>query len=151
MRAELPWPVVHDYPPLDILSLLAPKEWHARARCTMPSVNPDWWFYERSSDERYAGYLSLTEIRAKTHCARCPVRMDCMLDGLYETAGIWGGTLPTERRRYRHLEGCQPGTKVEPRLHAACVPDEEQAAWLLFDMEVQAREKGWIAREEQVV
>ena len=149
MRGSLPWPTVNEYPYHDFLSLLVIKTWHAKARCREPFVDPDWFFYERSSGERNMhNSFALPEIRAKTCCMRCPVRYECMKDGLYEPGGIWGGTLHTERDDYRHVEDCRPGNKAHQRDHRACIPDEEQIDWLLFDMMVQALEHGWIGEEE---
>lgn len=34
-------------------------------------------------------------------CASCPVRADCLEEGLYEAHGIWGGTTERERVRMR--------------------------------------------------
>ena len=44
--------------------------------------------------------------RAKQACASCPVTQECLSYAVAtnETAGIWGGTTPGERRRLRrHL------------------------------------------------
>ena len=44
----------------------------------------------------------LAEARAKQHCRRCPVRLDCLALALNvdRLPGIWGGM--TERERARH-------------------------------------------------
>jgi len=38
---------------------------------------------------------------AKTVCARCPVRAECLDENLEERYGVVGGTSPRERRRLR--------------------------------------------------
>jgi WhiB family redox-sensing transcriptional regulator len=42
---------------------------------------------------------------AKRICASCPVRANCLVSALRtgESAGIWGGTTPEERRILRRL------------------------------------------------
>lgn len=43
--------------------------------------------------------------RAKQICAPCPVAWECLSYAVWanQTNGIWGGTTPGERRRYRRL------------------------------------------------
>lgn len=147
-RAALPWPTRREAPRLDFLSLLNRKEWHDRARCAHhPSVDPNWFLEERSSGQRFSAGWTDAERKAKTACVKCPVRAECLSDGLYEPFGVWAGTLPAERTRYRHEFTCLPGTMVNRRDHAACIPDSEQVAYLLQDMEDQARAAGLIAEE----
>jgi WhiB family redox-sensing transcriptional regulator len=45
--------------------------------------------------------------RAKTICARCDVRMDCLAQALRaqdNLEGIWGGLTATERDRYKRAD-----------------------------------------------
>lgn len=37
--------------------------------------------------------------RAKTICAGCPVQADCLVAGMSEDYGIWGGLSPKQRKR----------------------------------------------------
>jgi WhiB family redox-sensing transcriptional regulator len=39
--------------------------------------------------------------RGQLVCVGCPIRMECIMDGLYEEFGIWGGTLPADRGKLR--------------------------------------------------
>jgi len=34
-------------------------------------------------------------------CGHCPVRLQCLQDGMTEIWGVWGGLLPVERRQLR--------------------------------------------------
>lgn len=38
---------------------------------------------------------------AKSLCAGCPVREECLAAGMSERYGVWGGTTPEERRALR--------------------------------------------------
>jgi WhiB family redox-sensing transcriptional regulator len=105
-------------------------EWVERAACTKAA--PDLFFPELTSEERAGinrwGGFSFTERRAKTVCASCPVRREC-LELMYshgEQAGVWGGTLERERRKYRGL------------------PEGERIAVMLADMDDQAERNGFV-------
>ena len=132
MKATLPWATTPAFPVMDFLSLLKERigAWQKDARCTTPSEDPDWFTFERTSSQRYSDGLTIAEIRAKRCCAICPVRKECLTDGMGEPAGIWGGTLQTERNRYFLL------------------PIEVQVEMLLEDMSDEAAIHGWIAEEE---
>ena len=149
---SLPWPTRRDVPHVDFLTLLDRKPWHALARCAHhPSVDYRWFFSERSSGQRGSKSFTDAETKAKVACLRCPVRRECLKDGLYEAGGSWAGTLPFERERHRHLDDCSGGTRQDPRHHTDCRPDDEQVAILLAEMENQARLKGFIGWNEEVV
>jgi len=86
--------------------------WMKLAACGRADVDPDWWFAELSSTDRVLarqGGLTATERRAKRVCLRCPVRHQCLayclhMEGIGGISwGIWGGTLPRERRRAQSL------------------------------------------------
>lgn len=38
---------------------------------------------------------------AKSICEGCPVQKQCLIQGLHEEFGIWGGLTPEERKRYQ--------------------------------------------------
>jgi len=88
----------------------------------------DLFFAETSSSERapinrYGGF-TFVERRAKTMCAGCPVRVQC-LSLMYQTGeqeGIWGGTTERERRQHRHAKGCL-GCLDKTVTHTDTVPD----------------------------
>jgi WhiB family redox-sensing transcriptional regulator len=52
-----------------------------------------------------AGPALMQAEAAKRICASCPVRANCLASALRagESAGIWGGTTPEERRILRRL------------------------------------------------
>lgn len=44
---------------------------------------------------------------AKSICARCPVKPECLVYGMsgeHGAWGVWGGTTPNERRKIRRLK-----------------------------------------------
>lgn len=71
--------------------------WTERAVCRAPEVDPELFF--PASDTPPPAQLSA----AKKICARCPVAADCLQWALHtgESAGIWAGTTPAERRFLR--------------------------------------------------
>ena len=90
--------------------------------------DPDLFFPEATSSERGAvikvGGFTFTERRAKTICAGCPVRVQC-LSLMYQTGeqeGIWGGTTERERKRHRHAKDCL-GCLDKTVTHTDTVPD----------------------------
>ena len=73
----------------DLYSLLERPAWHTEAACR--HTKPDVFFPERGADGT----------TARTICARCPVVDRCLLDGLDERHGVWGGTSPADRKDLR--------------------------------------------------
>lgn len=72
-----------------------PPEWRAHGACI--GVHPNIFFPERGE----------SVVEAKTICAACPVRGECLdfaLDNS-EKFGIWGGRSERERRRMRRPRG----------------------------------------------
>jgi WhiB family redox-sensing transcriptional regulator len=65
------------------------QPWRARANCR--GIDPQLFFPERGEDQT----------NAKAVCAGCQVRLHCLVAGLDEHHGIWGGTSERERRRLR--------------------------------------------------
>lgn len=93
---------------LERLWALLAASWRSRAACA-GSEDPDLWFSEATSTIRARQRrevaehgrvltVSVSEARAKAVCARCPVRRECLEANLHDEWGIWGGTLPVERR-----------------------------------------------------
>lgn len=66
--------------------------WQAKAACL--GSDPEAWFPEKSYG-----------MVPRTVCATCPVKLWCIVDGIGEDTGIWGGTLPSERRILRQKFG----------------------------------------------
>lgn len=69
--------------------LLDRGTWRDEAACR--KSDPEMWY----SDDTYSG------IAARTICGDCPVRVDCLRDGITDPFGIWGGWSAAERRRLR--------------------------------------------------
>lgn len=69
-------------------------EWQEQALC---HGRLSLFFVERNSDNRKLDLLP-AERKAKALCVRCPVRRECLEYGIDEDYGIWGGTLPSERK-----------------------------------------------------
>ena len=74
-------------------------DWMEDARCRLKSIDPDIFFNEPTSSAR--GVLSHSEKQAKACCLQCPVRKDCLIYGLRQTEGIWGGVTKDERAEAR--------------------------------------------------
>ena len=131
-----------------LLRWLRPQAWHAQAKCSAYGTDPETPFYAEPYSTMKDALESHAIRKAKSMCASCPVRRNCLADVLtweprlpsqgrakhYATLpGIWGGTLPEERRRAHKLR--------------RSLPLEDQLDLLLKDMMVQARLHGLIARE----
>jgi hypothetical protein len=77
-------------------------DWHKEARCSA-HPDPEMWWYEWKTwkDEAELQVLRLTE--ALTLCDECPVKAQCLAQGLedenIEHKGIWGGMFMSERVR----------------------------------------------------
>jgi hypothetical protein len=81
------------------------KPWHERAACRGSDPRP--WVATRV--EKEARRLGLLQI-----CERCSVREECLVAGLYEDDGIWGGMTPRARvaeRQRRIQAGWKPPKK----------------------------------------
>ena len=84
--------------------------WRDRAACAAPGVDRE-WFFEVSMDDRADGPRAMgarasrinaeRAIRAKTVCASCPVRGECLAEHMDEEYGIFGGYTEHERARIR--------------------------------------------------
>jgi WhiB family redox-sensing transcriptional regulator len=86
---------------LGITSLLfQPVEWHRRAACTGPGVDPETFFPERGGSSK----------AARAICARWPVSEECLAYALEsrEGYGIWGNASERERRVRQALVEAAP-------------------------------------------
>src|SRR5207302_10723600 len=77
---------------------LVAAEWMLAAACR---GRPDLFFAPDDSETR--SERRRREAAAKSVCARCPVRIDCLTDAFTsdERFGIWGGLTERERRSLR--------------------------------------------------
>ena len=67
--------------------------WRDAAYCAQ-ATDKDIWYASDLGDTNSAQAL----------CMDCPVRHPCLMDGLDDEHGVWGGYTPTERARLRkHL------------------------------------------------
>lgn len=97
-----------------------------------PSIDA-MFFPDRNSANRSITLLH-AERAAKALCVRCPVRRKCLEYGKNENDGIWGGTLPRERGRYRYRANGKEQLSLDE---------------LLDEMDEQAFELGLVDREEK--
>ena len=69
---------------------LRPMGWEFDGACS-GHPSPEWWFPPK-------GHRAT---QAKALCAGCPVRCECLAFAVREhiTEGVWGGLLPSERRK----------------------------------------------------
>lgn len=68
------------------------EDWKKRSACKGMDASI---FYKEEKDADYS--------EARAVCARCPVQVDCLMAGMGEQHGIWGGLSVRERRRYRRV------------------------------------------------
>lgn len=73
----------------DLLALAQRPAWHQDAACR--GEGPEPWFPSRGVNAEHA----------RAVCDECPVRQECLEAGLYEPAGLWGGTSERQRRQIR--------------------------------------------------
>ena len=107
------------------------RAWMVDALCRTKGA--DLWFPERNSANRSTVLLHSERV-AKALCVRCPVRRKCLEYGKNENDGIWGGTLPRERGRYRYRANGKEQLSLDE---------------LLDEMDEQAFELGLVDREEK--
>lgn len=75
------------------------------------TANPEWFFDPDTEQEDGVVALPMgagqhfqnaeNRYRAKLVCTQCPIRQECLVTGLHEEFGIWGGTDKTDRARLR--------------------------------------------------
>jgi WhiB family redox-sensing transcriptional regulator len=89
------------------MQALVAEDWMLAAACR---GRPDLFFAPDDSETR--SERRRREAAAKSVCARCPVRIDCLTDALTsdERFGIWGGLTERERRSLR-----RGNNKVSPQ------------------------------------
>lgn len=68
-------------------------EWRRQANCL--GADPDLFFVTRKGSHIEAR-RTINEF-----CVPCPVRQECLEDGMKEAIGIWGGKTVMERRKLR--------------------------------------------------
>lgn len=78
--------------------------WQDRAACR--GIDADLFF---GSDNESPQQRKAREAKAKTICASCPVRAQCLDDALRNSIryGIWGGLNGEERARERRRRACR--------------------------------------------
>lgn len=82
----LPKPWIH-------LSPAAP--WRKQAACL--DAPAEVFFTERGYAR--AGKINPARQAINDYCLGCPVRLECLEEGMVERYGVWGGTTPKERRK----------------------------------------------------
>ncbi|MGH7485838.1 MAG: WhiB family transcriptional regulator [bacterium] len=92
------------------------KRWAERARCRDARTDPGDWalFPEDRLPVGSAGYIELLEQLRQDFCWACPVRVECLRDGLTEEYGLRGGLTPEDRRQVLQLT-CSCGAPIDPR------------------------------------
>lgn len=70
--------------------------------CQRPDADPEAWFpvIETEGITPEAAIRELEETAAAL-CAGCPIRETCLINGLTEPHGVWGGEAPHQRRDRR--------------------------------------------------
>lgn len=85
-------------------------EWRWQARCAEYERKDIWY----STD---LGDIAL----AQSVCMDCPVRHACLLDGLDDEHGVWGGYTPSERARLTKYLPSAPEARATAVTRAAYV------------------------------
>lgn len=86
-------------------NVLRPPSWHDKALCA-GNPDPELWWYDRHryEDERALQVLRL--VQAIEICNDCPVRLQCLEQGLtkdnIQHTGVWGGLLQSERVKMKN-------------------------------------------------
>ena len=72
--------------------------WMDVGACKAPANDPEWWWPQSAEDANVSLAISI--------CRTCEVQDKCLRYAIRarERDGIWGGTLPSERRRVEALE-----------------------------------------------
>jgi WhiB family redox-sensing transcriptional regulator len=70
-------------------------DWRLLAACR--GLDTKLFFPERGEDQS----------AARAVCGGCPVRAECLADGIHEKNGVWGGTSERERRALRRTRRAQ--------------------------------------------
>jgi LuxR family maltose regulon positive regulatory protein len=105
------------------------RRWQERANCL--GVDPELFFPERGASTR----------EAKSVCAGCAVRLDCLEYALrnHEKFGIWGGLSERERRRLRRRRALGEIGEGELTLRAIVRGHLGVAEWLRGDLRTSER------------
>jgi predicted RNA-binding Zn-ribbon protein involved in translation (DUF1610 family) len=90
--------------------------WRDQARCLDASTNPgDWDMFpcDRNSPGSQAYAADVEKLR-DILCWKCPVRVECLRDGMIEDYGMWGGLTAEDRKTVTQLD-CSCGQPIDPR------------------------------------
>lgn len=86
-------------------------EWRAQAKCL--TADPGRFFAEGLDENGARSPIKASKYARETintYCVPCPVRKECLAEGLHERFGIWGGTTPKERRALRREAKNEPAS-----------------------------------------
>lgn len=87
--------------------MLKSRSWHEDASCSS-HPDPDLWHYENSIYDDEKQLQVLRSVEAIQICQTCPVKLECLAQGMEEeniiwsiggVGTIWGGLLASERAR----------------------------------------------------
>lgn len=81
------------------MSGVGPASWWGRARCRERGLER--WFADGNPRQ------------AKAFCASCPVRVECLMCGMAEEHGVWGGLTVKERRTLARLQSLLAAGSVD--------------------------------------
>jgi hypothetical protein len=89
-----------------------PASWRDYARCAGQSLNL--MFPEDEAPPNSRDYLVRVDQLRKEFCWQCPVRTQCLRDGMIEEYGLWGGLTQEDRRRVTQMT-CHCGEDIDPQ------------------------------------
>lgn len=82
------------------MGILASREWHKQGLCANEAS--DWWFYDMPTGGNLPPEVRNQIQVAVNICQDCPVKLQCLEQGLEDenliNGSIWGGMLYHQRR-----------------------------------------------------
>jgi hypothetical protein len=99
------------------------RDWHAEGHC-VGHPDPDLWHYENSVLQDEQQLQVLRSIEAIDVCNDCPVKFECLQQGLEDenllwsiggNGSIWGGRLTSERALMRGFSPTHNSVRHEAR------------------------------------